>query len=47
MAGRNMFSTEKVKQKGAKAIYYTFWCHSPYRNNEIRGYSGYKIINKK
>jgi len=28
MAWRNMFSTEKVKQKCAKAISYTLWSNS-------------------
>lgn len=27
MAGRDMLSTEKVKQESAEAIYHTFWCH--------------------
>lgn len=34
MARRNMFSTEEVKQKGAKAIHYTFCGNSSYKKDE-------------
>jgi hypothetical protein len=35
MAWRYMFSTEKIKQKSAKTIHYTFRCNSSYRKNEM------------
>ena len=42
MAWSNMFSTEKVEQKSAKAIHYTFRSYSPYIKDEI--YDIQKII---
>lgn len=40
MAWRNMFSTEKVKQKGAKTIHYTFRCYPSCRKAENADYFG-------
>lgn len=31
-----MLPTEKVKQKSAKAIYYTLWCYSPYKTKTYK-----------
>jgi ABC-type multidrug transport system ATPase subunit len=33
MARRYMFSAEKIKQKSAKAVYYTLWSNSPCKYN--------------
>lgn len=37
MAWRNMFSTEKVEQKGPKAVSYTLWSNSACVNTEKEG----------
>jgi hypothetical protein len=39
MTWRYMLSAEKIKQKSAKTIHYTFRCNSSYRKDEM-----YKLL---
>lgn len=48
MAGGNMLSTDKVKQKSTEAVYYTFWCYSSYNTqgpwNLVFKYQIFQVI---